>query len=211
MRADCGRQLRPRRRVSGRLLAHACARARVPGCRTRCQRSRMNSRKERDTDASRAENRWGSSGAPGSGHAPAGSRRVAAAATDLRRAVRAGDGGGLWPLAAGHPPRGAGRAPGEQSSRVDHGRFRLRPHRRAGGSDQHVVAPGGARVCPGSLPGRRPRDAGRIPRGRLPGVTHRDCARSRPAATWTARCRSTTGAARVHCPRATSAGRGARL
>ena len=37
LRADRCRQLGPRRGVSGRLPVDACARARFPGCRTRCQ------------------------------------------------------------------------------------------------------------------------------------------------------------------------------
>src|SRR2546421_6204369 len=60
-----------------------------------------------------------------------------------------------WPLAIGHPPQGASRAPDEQSSRVDHHSPRLRPARRARGGDQHMVAPRGTRICPRPLPRRR--------------------------------------------------------
>src|SRR6266446_6699805 len=94
--ADRGRQLGPRRGVSGWLPADACARARVSSCRTRCRQPRMSSREERDADAARAKNGRCPPGAPGAGHAPAGSRCVAATATNLRRAVCAGDGGGRW-------------------------------------------------------------------------------------------------------------------
>src|SRR5215510_9207908 len=90
---------------------------------------------ERDADASSAENGRCPPGAPGSDYATAGSSRIATAATDLCCAVCAGDGGGRWPLEVGHLPRGAGRTPDEQSSRVDHGRPWLRPDRRASGGD----------------------------------------------------------------------------
>ena len=125
-------------------------------------------------DACPAEHGRGPPGLPGPRDSPAGSRRVAAAAADLRRTLCAGHGGGRWPLGAGHPPRGAGRPPGEQSPRVAHHRPRLRPDRGARGGAQHVVAPGRARVCPGPLPSRRSRDVRPIPRGRLPGDARRD-------------------------------------
>src|SRR5262245_8775490 len=81
----------------------------------------------------------------------------------------------------------------------------------ARGCAQHVVASGGDRVCLGPLPRCCTRNARRIPRGRLPGLTHRDPARSRAAPARTALRHPATGAARAHYSWATSTDCSARL